>query len=62
MDEVHECGLVKYDILGLKNVGIISKTCQYANVPLPQSYSMDWTDQEVFKDMAKNPTFIFQFE
>ena len=24
MDEVHECGLVKYDILGLKNVGIIN--------------------------------------
>lgn len=62
MDEVHECGLVKYDILGLKNVGIIAKTCQYANVPLPKSYSMDWTDQEVFKDMAENPTFIFQFE
>ena len=62
MDEVHECGLVKYDILGLKNVGIIAKTCEYANVPLPRSYSMDWTDQDVFEDMAKNPTFIFQFE
>lgn len=62
MDEVHECGLVKYDILGLKNVGIISKTCKYANLELPLSYKIDWTDQEVFKDMAENPTFIFQFE
>ena len=25
MEEVHECGLVKYDILGLKNVGIIQE-------------------------------------
>lgn len=62
MDEVHECGLVKYDILGLKNVGIIAKTCQYANIPLPRSYQIDWTDQSVFEDMANDPTFIFQFE
>lgn len=62
MDEVHECGLVKYDILGLKNVGIISKTCEYARLPLPRSYAIDWTDQAVFEDMANDPTFIFQFE
>lgn len=62
MDEVHECGLVKYDILGLKNVGIIAKTCKYANLPLPRFHNIDWTDQDVFEDMAKNPTFIFQFE
>ena len=28
MEEVHECGLVKYDILGLKNIGIIKDCCQ----------------------------------
>ena len=62
MDEVHETGLVKYDILGLKNVGIISKTCSYAGVELPRSYKMNWQDEEVFKDMMKSPVGIFQFE
>lgn len=62
MDEVHESGLVKYDILGLKNVGIIAKTCEYAGLPLPHESTMDWDDQEVFEDMSKNPVGIFQFE
>lgn len=62
MDEVHEAGLVKYDILGLKNVGIIAKTCEYAGLPLPHESTMDWEDQDVFADMAKNPVGIFQFE
>lgn len=62
MDEVHECGLVKYDILGLRGVGIIEKTCQLANIPYPYSYNIDWNDQEVFKEMSDNGTFIFQFE
>lgn len=62
MDEVHESGLVKYDILGLKNVGIVSKTCEYANVPLPRSYQINWGDQDVFRDMVSDPVGIFQFE
>ena len=62
MDEVHECGLVKYDILGLKGVGIIEKTCQLAEIPYPYSYDLDWNDQDVYKDMAEDGTFIFQFE
>lgn len=62
MDEVHECGLVKYDILGLKNVGIIEKSCEYAGIPLLRSNDIDLTDQAVFEDMANDPTFIFQFE
>lgn len=62
MDEVHEIGLVKYDILGLKNVGIISKTCEYAGVDLPKSYKIDWSDQNVFENMMKSPVGIFQFE
>lgn len=62
MDEVHECGLVKYDILGLKNVGIVSKTCSYAKLPLPRSYQINWMDQDVFASMVKSPVGIFQFE
>ena len=62
MDEVHEIGLVKYDILGLKNIGIIEKTCKLANIPLPYAHTINWNDQEVFKDMIKSPVGIFQFE
>jgi DNA polymerase-3 subunit alpha len=62
MDEVHEIGLVKYDILGLKNLGVIKKTCEYANIPYPKSYEIDWDDQKVYDDMVKSPIGIFQFE
>lgn len=62
MEEVHEIGLVKYDILGLKNIGIIRKTCEYANIKYPLSHEINWKDQKVFKDMLTSPIGIFQFE
>lgn len=62
MEEVHECGLVKYDILGLKNIGIIRDCCQIAGVPYPESHTIDWEDQEVWKDMITSPVGIFQME
>ena len=31
MEDVHEISLVKYDILGLKNIGIIKDACTYAH-------------------------------
>lgn len=62
MEEVHEIGLVKYDILGLKNVGVIRKTCELIGIKYPLSHEIDWDDQEVFKDMITSPIGIFQFE
>ena len=62
MEEVHEVGLVKYDILGLKNIGIIRKTCEYINVKYPLSHEVDWNDQNVYEDMKTSPVGIFQFE
>lgn len=62
MEEVHEIGLVKYDILGLKNIGIIKKTCEYSNIKYPRSYEINWKDQNVFNDMVTSPVGIFQFE
>ena len=62
MEEVHECGLVKYDILGLKNIGVIRKTCELIGKKYPLSHEINWEDQEVFKDMITNPIGIFQFE
>lgn len=62
MEEVHEIGLVKYDILGLKNVGIIRKACEYANITYPLAHEINWEDENVFNDMTTSPIGIFQFE
>ena len=62
MEEVHECGLVKYDILGLKNIGIIRDCCKLANIPYPESNAINWNDQNVWEDMTTSPVGIFQFE
>ena len=62
MEDVHEISLVKYDILGLKNVGIIKDACKYANIPYPKSNEIDWGDQKVWDDMLKCPQGIFQME
>ena len=62
MEDVHEISLVKYDILGLKNVGIIKDACTYAHINYPKSSQIDWDDQNVWKDMLRCPQGIFQFE
>lgn len=62
MEECHELSLGKYDILGLKNVGILEQTTKLANIPLPYSNTINWNDQNVFKDMLKSPIGIFQME
>lgn len=62
MDCVHEVGLVKYDILGLKNVGIIKKTYELIGKPYPQSYQINWLDKDVWDSMKLSPIGIFQFE
>lgn len=62
MEEVHEIGLVKYDILGLRNVQIIRDTCKLANIPYPKSHEINWSDDAVWNDMVKSPVGIFQFE
>ena len=62
MEEIHEVSLVKYDILGLKNVGIIKETCRLANIPYPKSHELNWNDEKVWADMITSPVAIFQFE
>ena len=58
MDDVHEISLVKYDILGLKNVGIIKDTCEYAEINYPKSNEINWNDKRVWDDMLKCPQGI----
>jgi DNA polymerase-3 subunit alpha len=62
MEEVHECGLVKYDILGLKNVGIIQEVYKMLNKHYPKSYEINWDDKKVWKDIKSSPVGIFQYE
>ena len=44
MEEIHEVSLVKYDILGLKNIEIIKDTCELAHIPYPKSHTVNWQD------------------
>ena len=62
MEEIHEVSLVKYDLLGLKNVEIIKDTCRLAGIPYPKSHTINWEDQNVWADMITAPAGIFQFE
>ena len=62
MEEIHECGLVKYDILGLKNVGIIQEVYKMIGKPYPKSYEINWEDKKVWEDIKTSPVGVFQYE
>ena len=63
MENIHDfTGLAKYDFLILKTVQVIRDACRYMNKPYPQTHEIDWDDKEVWADMIKNPSGIFQFE
>lgn len=62
MEEVHEVSLVKYDLLGLKNIEIIKDACKLANIPYPKSHLINWNDKKVWDHIADSPVGIFQFE
>ena len=63
MEEIHDgAGLVKYDLLALKNIQIIRKTCEYAGIKYPKSHEINWNDKKVWDDIVVSPAGIFQFE
>lgn len=62
MEECHDLNLVKYDVLGLKSVGVIDKTFKLIGKKFPKAYQVDWNDETVFKDIANDSTMLFQFE
>lgn len=63
MENIHDfTGLAKYDFLILKTVQVIRDACRYMNKPYPKTHEIDWNDQDVWADMIKNPSGIFQFE
>lgn len=63
MENIHDfTGLAKYDFLILKTIQVIRDTCRYLNQPYPKTHEINWDDQEVWADMIRNPSGIFQFE
>lgn len=62
MEEIHEVSLVKYDLLGLKNIEIIKDTCEFAKIPYPKSHTVNWEDKKVWSHITDSPVGIFQFE
>lgn len=63
MENIHDyTGLAKYDFLILKTVQVIRDVCRYLNKPYPQSHEIDWNDKDVWDDMIKSPSGLFQFE
>ena len=53
---------VKFDCLGLDNVGIINKTCELAGIPRINPDNIDLEDKEVWKSIRDDTCMIFQWE
>ena len=62
MKEIDSLNYVKLDILGLDCVGLISQTCEMARIPYLTPDNTDYNDMNVWNDIAKDTTMIFQFE
>lgn len=62
MDAAHEVGLIKYDVLGLKTVGVIKKAYQSIGKNFPRMHEVDWNDQAVWDSINNDNTAIFQYE
>lgn len=62
MDNAHLAGLIKYDMLILKSVKVIRDGCNYIGVNYPKSHEINFNDEAVWDDMAKDQSMIFQFE
>lgn len=63
MDNIHDyTGLVKYDFLILKTIQVIQDTCKYIGCNYPRIWEIDLDDKDVFNDISKDLTTVFQFE
>jgi len=62
MKEIDSLNFTKLDILGLDNVQIIYDTCKLAGIEVLTSDNIDDEDENVWKDIMKDPVGIFQME
>ena len=62
MKAVDSLNYVKFDILGLKTVGIIKDACAYAGIQYPKAAKLNWNDLKVWHNMITAQQGVFQFE
>ena len=62
MKEVDGCNYVKYDILSLKTMQVLTEAFKLANKEYPRAYQVNWNDKDVFDDMLSSPVGLFQME
>lgn len=64
MAEVELLNLVKLDVLGLDNIGLVNKTIEKAGLPYitTESEMVDMEDDKVWNSIAESNVGIFQFE
>ena len=62
MKPVDSLNFVKFDILGLKTIGIIKDAYNYIDSHYLKSHEIDWNDKKVWDNMTTSPIGIFQME
>ncbi|PWT37242.1 PHP domain-containing protein [Limosilactobacillus reuteri] len=65
MHDIEYCKWVKMDVLGLDNIGLISRTCELAGLPFLTPNSTDiinFEDKNVWNSMRNNNIGVFQME
>lgn len=62
MKPVDYLNYVKFDILGLKTIGILQDTYKLIGEKWKLSHEIDWNDEKVWEDMNRINVGIFQFE
>ncbi len=62
MNEASAVNLVKYDLLILKTIQVISDTYKLLGLPYPRMHEIDFCDKDVWKDICADQRGIFQFE
>jgi DNA polymerase-3 subunit alpha len=62
MKAVDSLNYVKFDILGLKTVGVIKDACKYIGIPYPKASKINWSDKKVWSNMITSQQGVFQFE
>ena len=62
MKEIDALNYVKLDILGLDCVGLIENTCRDIGIPYLSPDTLNFNDEEVWNDIAKDTALVCQFE
>jgi DNA polymerase-3 subunit alpha len=62
MNEASTVNLVKYDLLILKTVQVISDTYKLLGLPYPRMNEIDFCDKDVWDDICNDTSGVFQFE